>query len=234
MEASSKKRADPGRLAAAEQLLAAVVSQITGSAASVDVAAVSRDCEALAALTASDFGLTFESRSGMLTGDWKLVWVSADDAIGTLGTGLHRVPLTRLQDIYVSFKGGVGRSPPRVEVAEILRILGPFPNVRNTLAGAVQASGAELALNYDTMIDGNGGLIKAPDGSGSRVVRFVGGFVGPTALVLSAAAGPGEAPFALALVKEPNVEAVFRELRVDRPENWDQPQAKPAFKFPWQ
>jgi hypothetical protein len=102
--------------------------------------------------------------------DYRLAWVGSDKAICHVGTGLHNVPLARLQEIYLSL---VGKS--RVEVLEVIRILGPFPNVRNTLEGTAKIgkrnvefnnnnnmmSMSELSVTYDSMIDGTGKQITA-------------------------------------------------------------------------
>jgi hypothetical protein len=100
--------------------------------------------------------------------DYRLAWVGSERAICHIGTGLHNVPLARLQEIYLCL---VGKS--RLEVLEVIRILGPFPNVRNTLQGTAKigkrnveldaggSSMSELAVTYDSMIDGTGKQIKA-------------------------------------------------------------------------
>ena len=93
-----------------------------------------------------------------------------------------------MEDLFLTLREPVptkqtfGVAVESVECAEVLRIIGPFPNVRNTLAGqwgfpgygqdadADAATGSGLELVYDTMIDGNGGAIKAPDGSDRRKV----------------------------------------------------------------
>merc|ERR1711871_1321940 len=93
--------------------------------------------------------------------------------------------------------GPLGKPLDTVECAEILRVIGPFPNVRNTLAGqwsfpaygywaeAAEMTGSGLEFTYDTMIDGNGGTIKAPDGSDRRKVNFDVNCVGETGLVFT-------------------------------------------------
>ena len=72
--------------------------------------------------------------------DYRLAWAGSDEAICHIGTGLHKVPLARLQEIFFSCLssnsgGGGGR---RIELLEVIRILGPFPNVRNTLQGTTK------------------------------------------------------------------------------------------------
>merc|ERR1711990_42418 len=102
------------------------------------------------------------------------------------GSGLHKVFATRMEDLFVSFgpdvmmasKGAVG-----FETAEILRVFGPFPNIRNTFAGEFKVGQGQggvsrrdwadgVTLSYDTMVNGLGQSIKAPDGKDTR--RMVG------------------------------------------------------------
>jgi hypothetical protein len=98
---------------------------------------------------------------------YRLFWVGSDAAVTKLGTGLHQVPLARLQEVFLSVSiphhhhaaavgGGGGSSsgrrrrmtttnnnnisnnnssPLRITVTEVIRILGPFPNIKNTLQG---------------------------------------------------------------------------------------------------
>jgi len=100
---------------------------------------------------------------------YSLVWAGSDDAICHVGTGLHKVPLARLQEVFLS----VGRQNDENsntmrsrgwKLYEVIRILGPFPNVRNILQGEVTGftnvhSSSEINLKYDTMIDGTGKVI---------------------------------------------------------------------------
>lgn len=102
--------------------------------------------------------------------DFRLAWVGSDNAICHIGTGLHKVPLARLQEIFWSCLG-----KNRIELLEVIRILGPFPNVRNTLQGTVKtvkspttASALStdngvttLNIVMDSMVDGTGKEIMA-------------------------------------------------------------------------
>lgn len=93
--------------------------------------------------------------------DYRLAWVGGDDAICHLGTGLHKVPLARLQEVFLSC---MGRN--RIEVSEVIRILGPFPNVRNILQGSTKIgapkNGVEtMNIVMDSMVDGTGKEILA-------------------------------------------------------------------------
>ena len=101
--------------------------------------------------------------SGQKLRDYRMVWAGSDDAICHLGTGLHNVPLARLEEVFLT----LGKK--RIEVKEVIRIIGPFPNVRNTLKGDVTlpksggTSGAasKMKVEYDSMIDGTGKQILA-------------------------------------------------------------------------
>jgi len=120
--------------------------------------------------------------AGSTRHDYRLTWVGSDAAVCHIGTGLHNVPLARLQEIFLSL---IGKS--RLEVLEVIRIIGPFPNVRNTLEGScsigkrglvygtssssssTSSSGSngleqtvtQLGVTYDSMIDGTGKQITA-------------------------------------------------------------------------
>lgn len=105
--------------------------------------------------------------------NYRLAWAGSDDAICHVGTGLHKVPLARLQEVFWSCMG-----KNRVELLEVIRILGPFPNVRNTLQGNVKllkssnnnnnksaldddASVTTMNIVMDSMVDGTGKEIMA-------------------------------------------------------------------------
>ena len=116
------------------------------------------------------------------TTSYRLAWVGSDDAICHIGTSLHKVPLARLQEVYLSLGGGgsvVGTTKYKWELLEVIRILGPFPNVRNTLRGNVvgltkkkqmndgedNTERVQLEIAYSSMIDGTGReIIKSTDG----------------------------------------------------------------------
>lgn len=234
---SSQRRADPEKAAAADRLVDALVAECAKER-DRDVGAIARLCSETADLVRETPGLLAPSQ---VEGDWRLIWVSNDDAFTTIGSGLHKLPLTLMEDIFVSFRSsGKSKAPIRkVETAEILRVLGPFPNVRNTLSGSWSLSSAPrpaggLGLVYDTMTDGNGGTIKAPDGSETRSVPFDVAYANGEALVLLNDRTTGSAdPQILLFAKETDLEGTFKALRVDRPDDWDQPNTKPGFKFPW-
>merc|ERR1712157_669780 len=85
--------------------------------------------------------------------NYRLLWVGSDDSICHVGTSLHNVPLARLQEIFLTLTNR------NVELYEVIRILGPFPNVKNTLRGTVSKS----KFTYTSMIDGTGKEILADE-----------------------------------------------------------------------
>ena len=107
--------------------------------------------------------------AGQKLRDYRMVWAGSDDAICHLGTGLHNVPLARLEEIFLT----LGKK--RIEVKEVIRILGPFPNVRNTLKGDVtlpKSSSTAMMLEYDSMIDGTGKQILAGSENNKKALDF--------------------------------------------------------------
>lgn len=98
---------------------------------------------------------------------YKLVWAGSDEAICHIGTGLHKVPLARLQEVFLN----IGNKA-KIEMYEVIRILGPFPNVKNTLLGDVSIVSKNnkrnnnnnekmLDIQFNSMIDGTGKEILA-------------------------------------------------------------------------
>jgi hypothetical protein len=175
--------------------------------------------------------------------DYRLAWAGSDDAICHVGTGLHKVPLARLQEIFFScLGGGSGNSGRRIEVLEVIRILGPFPNVRNTLQGTtklekVLVSNADsptattngpvhnLQITMDSMIDGTGKEIMAGTADNIRRVPLhiyladesvILAVVPPTNDNSSVREDPMEAKGAHVLVflKEDNLKERLDSLRV--------------------
>jgi hypothetical protein len=143
--------------------------------------------------------------------NYNLAWVGSDDAICHLGTGLHKVPLARLQDIFMTLSSNNGsgdglnipsgllmggknlKNSGMITVMEVIRILGPFPNVRNTLQGRISMSvvnnnnkafgsasvtsntstsdkGDRVTITYESMMDGLGKEIKAGNDNNVRNV----------------------------------------------------------------
>ena len=108
--------------------------------------------------------------------NFRLAWVGSDEALCHIGTGLHKVPLARMQEVFFCC---LGRN--RIEVLEVISITGPFPNIRNTLQGETKImkggggiSGGnsnieKLRIDVDSMTDGTGKEL-LPPGEKSRIV----------------------------------------------------------------
>jgi len=100
--------------------------------------------------------------AGRKKSNYRLAWVGSDDAICHVGTGLHKVPLARLQEVFLSTLGG-----NRIEIVEVIRILGPFPNVKNMLQGSTNLLRDNdqdvegINIEYDSMVDGTGKEVMA-------------------------------------------------------------------------
>mmetsp|Transcript_6855 Transcript_6855/g.14268 ORF Transcript_6855/g.14268 Transcript_6855/m.14268 type:complete len:366 (+) Transcript_6855:92-1189(+) len=193
---------DPGALDAVDRLLGALGRDPLPRTSAAAYAAFSEDKEEeksekfptggkkkqfdLASILGSVEGLSSRSVPGGLkatlagtrgsTQNYKLAWAGSDAAICHLGTGLHNVPLARLQDIYLTL-GGRGS----ITLQEVIRIIGPFPNVKNTLKGdVIGKSDASAAVSYTSLIDGTG---KETLGDEPRNVGIDVLYAGPEAFV---------------------------------------------------
>ena len=126
-------------------------------------------------LTKLQSNKTFKALLNQNLNNYSLAWVGSDEAICHLGTGLHKVPLARLQDIFFSIgRDGSGQTKT-VQLLEVIRIIGPFPNVRNTLQGSIKIQSSQedqwntngilkldrIQITYDSMMDGLGKEISA-------------------------------------------------------------------------
>mmetsp|Transcript_19177 Transcript_19177/g.64248 ORF Transcript_19177/g.64248 Transcript_19177/m.64248 type:complete len:247 (+) Transcript_19177:118-858(+) len=120
-----------------------------------------------------------------LHGSWQLLWVPTAASLDRVGTGLHNVPGTTFEDFFLT----VGREKAcKCEANEVLRVFGPFPNVRNVLEGTYAYEAPRLRLVYTSMVDGLGKTIepKGGDGQGgNRVVDLRVRYAGPSALIAS-------------------------------------------------
>jgi len=100
--------------------------------------------------------------------DYRLAWVGSDDAICHLGTGLHKVPLARMQEVFMN---SLGRN--KIEILEVISLIGPFPNVKNILQGTTKISSGsdstDVQITMDKMVDGTGKTIDA--GSDDNIRR---------------------------------------------------------------
>ena len=113
--------------------------------------------------------------------NYRLAWVGSDDAICHIGTGQHKVPLARLQEIFLTLQG-----KNRLEVYEVISVFGPFPNIRNTLQGSSQAGGADpfnWKVVYNSMIDGLGKELLADKEENQQRVDLQVYFCDPNAIV---------------------------------------------------
>lgn len=94
--------------------------------------------------------------------DFRLAWVGSDDAICHIGTGLHKVPLARMQEVFMNCLG-----KNEIEILEVISLIGPFPNVKNILQGTTKIStgtkGSEVQIVMERMVDGTGKEIKADE-----------------------------------------------------------------------
>jgi hypothetical protein len=66
---------------------------------------------------------------GQNLADYQLSFAWDDSAVSYVGTGLHKVPLARLDYFFLTLGKG------RLLMREVIRIIGPFPTVLNTLMG---------------------------------------------------------------------------------------------------
>jgi hypothetical protein len=94
--------------------------------------------------------------------DYRLAWIASDAAVCAVGSALHKtIALARLQEVYITLHRN------RLQLFEVVRILGPFPNVKNTLSGAAkfvarpqrpQPAGSEnqMTITWQSLVDGTG------------------------------------------------------------------------------
>lgn len=110
----------------------------------------------------TDFQSIFLKTERFQKTSYRLVWVGSDDVISHIGTGLHKVPLARLQDVFLSLQTSPLYSQQQmVEVLEVIRVLGPFPNIRNTIQGQIskpkkKSKSTKITLTYTSVVDGTG------------------------------------------------------------------------------
>ncbi|CAM9411444.1 unnamed protein product [Scytosiphon promiscuus] len=150
-----------------------------------------------------------------LSRDWRLVFASDDDAISVVGTGLHKLPLTRMQDFFMTLSGS-STTVRQIVAIEVLRVIGPFPNLRNTLSGDCKSTGTDsLNIRYSSMIDGTGKETGGSQtGEQDRVVDVDVAFVGQGALVLQSSAAKSKKAASLVFAREPDLDGELAKLRV--------------------
>ena len=96
---------------------------------------------------------------------YRMIWAASDNAICYLGSGLHNVPLARLQEVFISFLKST------IEVHEVIRLIGPFPNVKNTLKGEISGFTTNTpSIKYTSMIDGTGKEVLAGKQENEKIV----------------------------------------------------------------
>lgn len=155
--------------------------------------------------------------------DYRLAWVGGDDSLSYIGTGLHKVPLARMQEVFLTCQGR-----NRIEILEVIRIIGPFPNVRNILRGDSSVTSSEEMTEWeivmDSMTDGTGKEILAGTEDNIRRVKLHVYFADPSAIlavVPPESGGLREDPLeddgahALLFVRENDMEAKLEKLRVN-------------------
>merc|ERR1719296_610550 len=96
---------------------------------------------------------------------YRMIWAASDNAICYLGSGLHNVPLARLQEVFISFLKST------IEVYEVIRLIVPFPNVKNTLKGEISGFTTNTpSIKYTSMIDGTGKEVLAGKQENEKIV----------------------------------------------------------------
>mmetsp|Transcript_21039 Transcript_21039/g.47695 ORF Transcript_21039/g.47695 Transcript_21039/m.47695 type:complete len:356 (-) Transcript_21039:482-1549(-) len=91
-------------------------------------------------------------QGGTASQSYRLAWAGSDDAVCHLGSGLHKVPLARLQEVFL-----VLGNRNKIQLEEVIRIIGPFPNVKNMLLGdCTTSSDGSAKVSYTSIVDGTG------------------------------------------------------------------------------
>lgn len=178
MKQSARKAAEDAR----DERVKVLVKELQGSLESkapIDI--ILNTIREIIALPAANFKQLSASAARQ---DFRLAWVGSDDAVCHVGTGLHKVPLARLQEVFLSF---CGRN--RIEIQEVIRILGPFPNVKNTLQGQssftrdLESDIVQWRVTWDSMVDGTGKEILAGKDENIQRVDLQVYFSSPAVLI---------------------------------------------------
>lgn len=139
--------------------------------------------EELLEIPSNDNGDLRRILSGRDRTDYRLAWVGSDDALCHIGTGLHKVPLARMKELFMNCLG-----KNKIEILEVISIFGPFPNVKNVLEGTAKISsgiaGSEVEIVYDKMFDGTGKEIMAGTDDNIRRVDLDVAFCDERAIVV--------------------------------------------------
>lgn len=155
------------------------------------------------------FGSLLKTRQPI---NYRLSWVGSDAMICDVGTALHKVALARLQEVFLSLSGR-----NQVQLLEVISVLGPFPNVRNTLDGTCSAKNELLDITWTSMIDGTGREILAGKEENTKTVQLEV-FYGDEQVIVAGrpSSNPLEAPEdLLVFVVENDMEAALEKLRVN-------------------
>lgn len=155
--------------------------------------------------------------------DYRLAWAGGDEAICHIGTGLHKVPLARMQEVFMNCLG-----KNKIEVLEVISVFGPFPNVKNVLQGTTKImsenGGSDVQIVMDSMFDGTGREIMAGNDDNIRRVDLQVAFCHERVIVAlmppdddSANAKPldDDGKRVLLFLKEDDLDDKLEELRVN-------------------
>lgn len=153
-----------------------------------------------------------------MKGDWKLAFVDSAEAIHEVGSGLGKLPGSSILDLFASFDASGA-----VKVQEVVRVVGPFPNVRNELSGtweySEKAAGFEgdsvseprLRCTYNEMVDGRNKRTTAATGFKVKTVELDVQYVDRDVLVVFVAQG-GSPTLRLVFEKELQMTAEIGKL----------------------
>jgi hypothetical protein len=186
-----------------------------------------RDFDAIDAAIANLAGLpAYPDIAVRASGDWRLTWAKSDEGVGFVGTGLHRVPLANLEDVFLSLE-----RDGTCAVTEVIRVLGPFPNVKNLLSGRSSIKPSSLRLKYTKVIDGTGAELTSTQ---ARTVNLRLVALSRRLLVVAASSVDGDDW--LVFEREDDIEDALDKLRVPpkTPDEEDEEEESDGFKLPWQ
>lgn len=202
------------------------------------------------------------AREPTLLRTWRVAYASSAKACGALGSGKHLAPAgsnLRVEDIFLTFSGKLAtaasvvpvegfdptarfknqklsKSGLNVTAIEVLRQVGPFPNLRYTLTGSLSTpSPTTLALSYASAVEwGYEDKGATMNGKGKTAwkstVEVV--YVGRTCCVLRAAENDDTGGY-IVLEEETELEAELEKLRVKQTLADDKKKGdKPWFSLP--
>ncbi|GMH82766.1 hypothetical protein TrVE_jg11619 [Triparma verrucosa] len=112
-----------------------------------DLPSLNAAVSSLTTLPSNPFKVLTSSSSPLI---YTVAFAYDDTSLSHVGTGLHNVPLARLDAMYLTLKANT------VTIQEVIRIIGPFPNVLNTLSGRTTVEGDDVMFTINSVIDGTG------------------------------------------------------------------------------